>query len=293
MHEASFEMMRAFRNAYVAPIDRPLRVLDVGSGSRPGVLTYGQLFEVPDFEYVGLDIEAGYNVDVVPDDPFSWPTIETESFDLVISGQTFEHNPYFWITAAEIARVLVPGGLTAIIAPSAGKVHRYPYDCWRFYPDSWSATCTYVGLDLEESFIDAPSPDRPIGGARMWHDSLMVARKPSVVSADFYRRLDAIVATRTSSPSPAEPKAGPAAAAYVGAHTLEHPRWTRWRLALVHHAPRVLRPVRNRLHADNRRRTLARGAAALPWPSGPSGSTSRPSSAPGAAGAEVGPSGPG
>ncbi len=275
MHEASFEKMRAFRNAYVTPIERPLRVLDVGSGSNPGTISYRDLFDAPDFEYVGLDIEAGHNVDVVPDDPFHWPSIQAESFDLVVSGQTFEHNPYFWITAAEIARVLVPGGLTAIIAPSAGKVHRYPFDCWRFYPDSWSATCTYVGLELLESFVEVPSPQRPIGGSRMWHDTLMVARKPAVLSADFYGRLAAIVATRTSSPPRAEPEAGPAAAAYLGAHTLEHPLSTQLRHALVQHAPRFLRPIRNRIHASNRRATLTRGAAAMPWPSGSSSSKSK------------------
>ena len=33
------------------------------------------------------------------------------------------------------SRVLVPGGLACIIAPGAQGVHRFPVDCWRFYPD--------------------------------------------------------------------------------------------------------------------------------------------------------------
>ena len=72
------------------------------------------------FDYVGLDIAAGKNVDMVPGDPFCWTEIESESFDLVISGNMLEHNPYFWITVAEIARVLVQDGLTVLIAPSSG-----------------------------------------------------------------------------------------------------------------------------------------------------------------------------
>ena len=109
------------------------------------------LFAPPAFEYVGLDLADGPNVDLVPPDPYRWDSLGRESFDLVISGQAFEHNPYFWITAAEIARVLVEGGLTVIIAPSRGPVHRHPFDCWRFSPDSWSVLCQYVGLELLES----------------------------------------------------------------------------------------------------------------------------------------------
>ena len=188
----------------------------------PGTISYRDLFGTPDFEYVGLDVEAGHNVDIVPDDPFCWTDIAAESFDIVISGQAFEHNPYFWITAAEIARVLVPNGLTAVIAPSAGSVHRFPYDCWRFYPDSWAATSAYVGLDLVESFTEQPAADRPIGGTRHWLDAMMIARKPEACGADFYGRLEAIVAMRPRTPL-AEPKAGPAAQAYKDAHTLAHP----------------------------------------------------------------------
>jgi SAM-dependent methyltransferase len=285
VHEASYEKMRAFRNTYVAPSGHPIRVLDVGSGSNPGVVSYRDLFQAPDFEYVGLDLEAGPNVEIVPSDPFCWSGIADESFDLVISGQTFEHNPYFWITAAEIARVLVPGGLTAVIAPSAGKVHRFPYDCWRFYPDSWAAISAYVGLELTESFIEQPASDRPIGGGPHWLDAMMVARKPELCGADFYGRLEAIVATRPTAPL-VEPKPGPAAEAYVGAHTLAHPLSTRLQQAFVRHAPTWLTPVRRRVVAHIRHQTDLRGDAALPWP--PPGSNSSAATDPPGEKAEVG-----
>jgi SAM-dependent methyltransferase len=273
MHEASFEKMRAFRNTYLTPRGRPIRVLDVGSGSNPGTISYRDLFATSDFEYVGLDIAAGHNVDLVPDDPFSWSGIAAGSFDLVISGQAFEHNPYFWITAAEIARVLVPNGLTAVIAPSAGRVHRFPHDCWRFYPDSWAAISAYVGLELVESFTEQPSPDRPIGGSRQWLDAMMIARKPEVCGADFYGRLEAIVATRPTTKL-AEPQAGPAAQAYMDAHTLPHPLTTRLEQTFVRHAPHWLAPLRRRFVAHLRHQSDRRGDAALPWP--PAGSPDAP-----------------
>ena len=224
MHEASFEKMRAFRSAYVTPRDCSIRVLDVGAGTGEEALSYSALFEPPDFKYVGLDYAHGPNVDVVPADPFSWDELETEGFDLVLLGKTVEHTPFFWITAAEVARVLVPGGLVAIIAPSAGRVHRLPLDCWRFYPDSWPALCAYVGLDLAESFIDYPAKDRPIGG-QAWNDAMMVGRKPDP-GPGYYDRLAAIVATRPIDRILSEPAPGPAAEAYRAAHTLDHPALT-------------------------------------------------------------------
>jgi SAM-dependent methyltransferase len=222
VHAASFEKMRAFRATYLDEKRGPLRVLDIGSCCGPGSLTYRALFSPPRFEYTGLDIGAGHNVDVVPKDPFSWAELEDESFDVVISGQTFEHNSYFWITAAEIARVLVPGGLTAVIAPSAGHPHRFPVDCWRFYPDSWAAICAYVGLELVESYREEVSWRKTIPGV-YWRDAMMVAAKPEFGNeaerCAFYDRLFAIVATRTEAPERfrAPTRAG---SRYEAVHTL-------------------------------------------------------------------------
>ena len=45
--------------------------------------------------------------------------------------QSFSGYPF-----NEALRVLKPTGLLYINAPSNGAYHRYPVDCWRFYPDS-------------------------------------------------------------------------------------------------------------------------------------------------------------
>jgi SAM-dependent methyltransferase len=224
VHTASYEKMRAFRSAYLPEENRPttLRVLDVGSSSKPTARNYRWLFAPPTFEYVGLDVEEGHNVDVVPGDPFCWSELADESFDIVVSGQMLEHNPFFWITLAEIARVARPGGLVALIAPSEGRVHRYPLDCWRFYPDSWAAMCTYVGLDLVETYRERPSWRKTIPGV-IWGDAMMVARKPNLADgekrAGFYCRLAAIASTRPS-PEVVAVGEGPAAAVYEHTHTL-------------------------------------------------------------------------
>ena len=158
----AYEKVRAFRDAYLE-IVRPgpvLSVLDVGSMAHKAQDTYRPLFAGSRYSFTGLDIAEGPNVDLVPQDVFHWEEIPDRSFDVVISGQAFEHNPYFWISLAEVARVLVPGGLVAIVAPGAGAVHRYPFDCWRFYPDAWPAACAYVGLELLEHAMEERGPTR-------------------------------------------------------------------------------------------------------------------------------------
>ncbi len=87
------------------------RVLEIGSKSYESQDSYKPLFPEERFKYTGLDIEAGPNVDLVPAHNFLWNEIEDETFDLCISGQTFEHNPFFWVTFSEIARIPHPEGL--------------------------------------------------------------------------------------------------------------------------------------------------------------------------------------
>ncbi len=270
---------RAFRSAYVATTaDRPIRVLDVGSCSLGNVLTFRELFAPPKFDYVGLDIAAGQNVNVVPGDPFCWTEFGSESFDLVISGSMLEHNPYFWITVAEIARVLVQDGLTVLIAPSTGYPHRVPFDCWRFYPDSWSAMCSYVGLELIETYRERPSWRKTVPGP-YWREAMMVARKPSFqdeqARGNFYNRIDAIVATRIDLPSPNLRRGGgPAGTRYEQVHTLPvrkvfvRPRHL---MRLLMHSggklrrSRVPNSLRRRIREWDGRSALKRGEALMPW----------------------------
>ena len=219
MHVSSFEKIRAFRDAYLETSPKEtLSVLDVGSMAHKEQDTYRPLFAGARYSFTGLDIAAGPNVDLAPRDVFHWEELPSGSFDVVLSGQACEHNPYFWISLAEVARVLVPGGLAAIVAPGAGAVHRYPFDCWRFYPDAWPAACAYVGLDLLEYAMEDRQPDTRMTGFA-WHDNLMVARAPTfadpATEEAHYARLAAIVATRTGMPEVGpDARTGPALALY-------------------------------------------------------------------------------
>ncbi len=224
MHSTSFLKMVSFYETYIKPAaaDRAVKVLDIGSKSYSGHRSYRDAMpgDSGAVTYVGLDLEDGQNVDLVPASPFVWAEIADEEFDFCISGQALEHNPYFWVTFAEIARVLKPGGVCFIIAPGRGQVHRYPVDCWRFYPDSWAALCRYSGLELVESCFEDDG-DLIAEPSFMWCDSSAIARKPVFASDHeaeaFYRRIKAIAATIPDAACDTlpEPNTGPCISHYL------------------------------------------------------------------------------
>jgi len=113
----------------------PVRVIDIG-----GQDVNGSLRQVcpAAFDYVGVDFVAGKGVDVVLNDPYLLP-FEDASVDIVVSSSCFEHSEMFWILFLEVLRTLKPQGLLYLNAPSNGSFHRYPVDCWRFFPDSGKA----------------------------------------------------------------------------------------------------------------------------------------------------------
>ena len=156
MHRSSYDKMQAFRDAYLGHLtDTPLTILDVGSATvSDDAGSYRPLFSAPPWRYIGADLQPGPNVDLALADPYHWSALPDASIDVVISGQAFEHIEWPWLTIREIARVLRGNGIAAITAPSAGPVHRFPKDCWRYYPDGMPALAAYAGLRVVEHHWD-------------------------------------------------------------------------------------------------------------------------------------------
>lgn len=150
MHEASLAMMRSLRDHVRPGAD----VLDVGGADVNG--SYRDLFR--DCKYTSLDFK---NADVIVSG-YEWPLADA-AFDAVISGQTLEHDRFFWLTMRNISRVLRPGGIAILIVPSSGPVHRHPVDCYRFFPDAMEALATWSGLAVVTQTIAKNSPWRDIG----------------------------------------------------------------------------------------------------------------------------------
>ena len=152
MHQSSFEKMAEFLDRYYSNDGIVRKVLDFGSKDVNG--TYRSLFPTENWKYLGLDLEEGENVDLVPKDPYRWNEVKDGMMDLVISGQALEHIDFPWKTFETIKRILKPNGLCCVIAPSAGPEHKHPVDCWRFYPDGMKSLCKHAGLECLEVNTD-------------------------------------------------------------------------------------------------------------------------------------------
>jgi SAM-dependent methyltransferase len=109
------------------------RVLEIGALDVNGQVR--DLF--PDAAlYIGVDVVAGRNVDVVLNGHDLLSHFGLCAFDLVLCLETLEHDPAFWLTLQEIRAVLKPGGLACISVPGNGFPEHHKPDHWRFLPDS-------------------------------------------------------------------------------------------------------------------------------------------------------------
>jgi len=108
------------------------RVLEVGSKFVNGsVRPLIERFCRPR-EYVGVDIEAGKYVDVLPAERLV-EHFGPESFDAVIFIDVLEHVFDWRSVVNNMKAVLKPGGFIYITVPSRGfPYHAYPHDYWRY-----------------------------------------------------------------------------------------------------------------------------------------------------------------
>ena len=180
MHKTTYDKMLWFKNTYLNS-SNDLDILDIGSFDATGKnYNYKSIFDLPNWNYVGLDVIDGANVDILVEDFYNISEIEDNSYDVVISGQLFEQLEFFWITMSEIDRILKPGGFCCIIAPSGGPKHgSLGHDCYRFYEDGMAALARYV--DFEMLHVSTNYSD----DAKPWCDSCLVAKKPNSNNGDF------------------------------------------------------------------------------------------------------------
>ena len=143
MHLTALQNCQQFFDCYGEVISENApnaRIVEIGSQDVNGSL---RSCCPKGFEYIGVDFVEGRGVDLILEDPYKLP-FEAESVDLVLSSSCFEHSEMFWVMYLEILRILKPGGLFYLNAPSNGEFHRWPVDCWRFYPDAGRALITWA-----------------------------------------------------------------------------------------------------------------------------------------------------
>lgn len=190
MHQSAMLYGQHFFNTYCASnADDDFVIVEIGSQN-----VNGSLRDVaPDnARYIGLDFVAGNGVDVIIDDPYQLP-LPDESADFIVTSSCFEHSEFFWLVLLEALRVLKKNGLLYLNAPSNGFIHRWPVDCWRFYPDSGHAMVNWANRNgynstLLESFIGERSAGRVADGGA-WNDFVAVIAKDKSYTHIFESRI--------------------------------------------------------------------------------------------------------
>jgi SAM-dependent methyltransferase len=139
MHDTAMQNAKRFFDTYVAHLGA-VTVFEIGSQDVNGSI---RSLCPQQAHYTGVDFVDGRGVDIVIKDPYVLPFGDA-SADVVVSSSCLEHSEMFWLLFLEVMRVLRPTGLFYLNVPSNGPFHRYPVDCWRFYPDSGQALVSWA-----------------------------------------------------------------------------------------------------------------------------------------------------
>lgn len=82
-----------------------------------------------------VNVAPGPDVTIVADIQHC-PQIRDDSYDVIVCTQVLEHVANPFLAAAELYRILKPGGRLLLTVPAAYPYHAVPRDYWRFTRDS-------------------------------------------------------------------------------------------------------------------------------------------------------------
>jgi SAM-dependent methyltransferase len=123
----TYSALDQFERKHVTP--NPGRTLVVGSHVYEGKPDRRKLYA----EAVGVDMIDGPGVDVVADLEGRLPA-RLGKFDHVECMSVLEHSRRPWLLAANLERLLKPGGTLFVSVPFVWRIHGYPSDYWRMTP---------------------------------------------------------------------------------------------------------------------------------------------------------------
>ena len=135
-------------------------VLEVGALDVNGSVR--GLFRGP---YVGVDIRPGPGVDEVMDGHDL--RFGDRTFDVVLSTEMLEHDSAFWLSLAEMGRVLRHGGHLFLTTRSNGfPAHDHPFDFWRFMPEAGRLLPPLAGCEWVSTGRDPEAPGILVHGRK-------------------------------------------------------------------------------------------------------------------------------
>jgi hypothetical protein len=141
-------------------------LLEVGSRARSGFVRRN-LF--PNMRYLGTDILAGENVDIVCDAHEMASHIPHGSIDALFSTSTFEHILMPWKVAIEMNKVLRIGAAGYIRTHQSIGMHDLPWDYWRFSDTAWPAIFNRrTGFEIVRTYLGEPMFVVPFDMSPKW-----------------------------------------------------------------------------------------------------------------------------
>jgi hypothetical protein len=155
--EPSSDLEARFK-ARCAEVDAP-SVLELGTKrSVSGRSTMHRDWVPHASEFLGTDIEAGTDVDIVADAHQLSEVVGDERFDVILSCSTFEHLRYPTLAAHQIMKALKVGGMLYVQTHQSFPLHGYPLDYFRF---SQAALASLFGTTMGFEVV-ATNHDFPI-----------------------------------------------------------------------------------------------------------------------------------
>lgn len=157
-HKSQMDYIRFLKQLFPSYF-QDKRVLEIGSLDISGSIR--QLFDRCD--YVGLDVAPGKGVDVVcQGQEYDAPDA---SFDVVVSCEVMEHNPYWTNTIRNMVRLCKPNGMVVITCATLGRTE---HGTARSNPDSspltvaqgWNYYRNLTKRDFEKSGAVEPLQHR-------------------------------------------------------------------------------------------------------------------------------------
>jgi hypothetical protein len=156
VHEGCLEHVERFLATYASALTPGSVVGDFGSmdvnGSPRG------LVEGRGLKYVGYDIAAGPNVDVVLDERN--PKWFIEAINGALCLNTLEHTSQPWELVRFIADMLHRDSPVLLVAPAVWCFHEHPKDRYRYWPDGLRDLAEYAGIEVETCRLVKYSEDK-------------------------------------------------------------------------------------------------------------------------------------
>jgi hypothetical protein len=115
----------------------------------------------PGKEYYGTDFRPGHGVDTVLD--LHNIALPNNAVKTVICLETLEHVEYPWKAMEEIHRITNSNGIVIISSSMNLPIHNYPFDYWRFTPESFRSLLKQFKVSFVESAGHPRLPHTVVG----------------------------------------------------------------------------------------------------------------------------------